>query len=83
MPEQQIDQVDVEAVRAQATEVAKAEFAKTSAEILALGAKHNKRDLANKAIGEGYSVEQFRGALLDVIGNDKPLEVAEPDISTR
>ena len=83
MSEQQIDQVDVEAVRAQATEVAKAEFAKTSAEILALGAKHNKRDLANKAIGEGYSVEQFRGALLDVIGNDKPLEVAEPDISPR
>jgi HK97 family phage major capsid protein len=46
---------------------------KEVAEMLALGAKHNQRGLADEAIGRGASIEQFRGMLLDKIG-DKPLE---------
>jgi len=45
-------------------------------EISALGAHHNKRDLADKAIQNGTNLEQFRGELLNTIANDKPLEVA-------
>ena len=45
-------------------------------EISALGAHHNKRDLADKAIQNGSNLEQFRGELLNTIANDKPLEVA-------
>ena len=45
-----------------------------SKEILDLAARHNKRDLADEAISEGLSVEEFRGVLLENISNDKPLE---------
>jgi len=45
-------------------------------EISALGAHHNQRDLADKAIQNGTNLEQFRGELLNTIANDKPLEVA-------
>lgn len=72
--------VNVDEARAEAAAEARAEYAKSTGEILALGAKHNRRDLAEGAIGKGRTVEQFRGELLDVIGNAQPLEVAEPDI---
>lgn len=61
---------DVEAVKA---EVARA-TAKNAADILALGARHNKRDMAEDAIRSGKSIEQFRGELLEAIGTDKPLD---------
>lgn len=73
------DQVDVESVRTEE----RAAYSKQCAEIIALGAKHNSRDLANDAIGKGYSIEQFRGLLLEKIGDAKPLELAEPDISPK
>jgi HK97 family phage major capsid protein len=44
--------------------------------ILDLAARHNVRDLGEKAVREGASVEQFRGALLDVVAErGKPLSV--------
>lgn len=55
-------------------ERARADFQKNASSILALGAKHNKRDLAEKAIGDGLSIEQFRGVVLDAIA-DAPLEM--------
>lgn len=42
-------------------------------EIFDLAAKHNKRDLADKAIREGATAAQFRHILLDAIA-DKPME---------
>ena len=63
--------IDLDAVKAEAVRAAR----KNDAEILAIAAKHNKRDLANEAIAKGMSVDAFRGALLDAIGN-KPLDVA-------
>ncbi|HIF33365.1 MAG TPA: phage major capsid protein, partial [Planctomycetaceae bacterium] len=76
-------EVNVEEVRAEAAAEARTEYAKATGEILALGAKHNRRDLAEAAIGKGHSVEQFRGVLLEAIGDAKPLEVAEPDIAPK
>ena len=58
-------EVNVEEVRAEAAAEARTEYAKATGEILALGSKHNRRDLAEDAIGKGLSVEQFRGVLLE------------------
>jgi len=79
--EMEQEKVDVEQVRTQAADDARAAYSKQVTEIIALGAKHNKRSLADEAIGKGYSIEQFRGLLLEKIGDAKPLEVAEPDLT--
>jgi len=68
--ESKMDEVNMDAVRAEAAAAA----ARNAADIVALGARHNKRDLAEAALRAGKSIEQFRGELLDVIGSDKPLE---------
>ena len=64
------ENIDLDAVRAEAAKSA----SKNAKEIMTLARKHNKADLGEDAIGRGVSIEQFRGELLDVIGNDKPLE---------
>jgi HK97 family phage major capsid protein len=46
---------------------------KEISEIIALATRHNQRSLAEDAISRGASIEQFRGLLLEKIG-DKPLE---------
>jgi HK97 family phage major capsid protein/HK97 family phage prohead protease len=63
-------QVDVR----QVSESAKAEALASVSEIIALGKHHNQRDLAEKAIERGVTVEQFRGELLEAVRNDQPLE---------
>jgi len=72
--ENEKQEINLDEVRSQSADAAKKEMAKNSKEILDLAAKHNKRDLAHKAIGEGISVEEFRGVLLENISNDTPLE---------
>lgn len=71
MTEEVKNNVDLDAVKAEAVRAAR----KNDAEILAIAAKHNKRDLANEAINKGMTVDAFRGVLLDAIG-DAPLDVA-------
>ena len=66
--------VNVDEIREAASEAAKRDFQKNAGEIIKLAQKHNRRDLADKAIGDGLSVEQFRGVLLDAIGEGTPLE---------
>ncbi len=66
--------INIEEVRTQTVDEAKAEFKRNSKEIIDLAARHNKRDLADKAISNGISVEEFRGVLLENISNDTPLE---------
>ena len=66
------DEVNLDAVRAEAAAAA----ARNAADIVALGARHNASDLAQKALAEGRSIDQFRGELLEKIGN-KPLENKE------
>lgn len=67
--EDKMSDIDLEAVKAEAAKAA----ARNASEIVALGAKHNKRDLADAALAAGKSIDQFRGELLEAIGNT-PLE---------
>ncbi len=72
--EDEMSEVELNEVREKAAEAAKRDFQKNAQEIINLAVKHNRRDLADLAIGDGLSVEQFRGVLLDAIGEGKPLE---------
>ena len=83
MTEEVKQEINLDEVREQSAAEAKAEFVKNSKEIMDLAAKHNRRDLADKAIQDGVSVEEFRGVLLDNIANDKPLETAEIGMSKK
>ena len=65
--------IDIAAVEADARKAAQ----KNAAQIVELGARHNKSDLAQRAISEGKSIEEFRGELLEVIGSDRSLESQE------
>ena len=76
-------EVNVDEIRKQTSDEVKAEIAKSNDEILELGARHNKSDLARKAIREGQSLEQFRGVLLNAIGTDKPLETPEVGLTEK
>lgn len=63
------NQIDIDAVKADAARAA----AKETAEMYRLAAKHNVRDIADQFVGEGRSLNEFRGELLNHIGN-KPID---------
>ena len=63
------NQIDIDAVKADAARAA----AKDTAEMYRLAAKHNVRDIADQFVGEGRSLNEFRGELLNHIGN-KPID---------
>lgn len=65
--------VNLDEVRAEAAKAAAADAHRNSKEIMSLARRHNKADLGVEAIGRGVSIEEFRGELLEVIGNE-PLE---------
>lgn len=67
------ESIDIAAVEADARKAAQ----KNAAQIVELGARHNKSDLAQRAISDGKSIEEFRGELLEVIGSDRSLESQE------
>ncbi len=77
MTEEVKNEINLDEVREQSVAEAKADFVRNSKEIMDLAVRHNRRDLADKAIQDGNSVEEFRGILLDQIATDKPLETAE------
>lgn len=64
------ENIDLDAVRAEAAKSA----SKNAKDIMTLARKHNKADLGEAALGRGIDIAEFRGELLDVIGNDKPLD---------
>jgi HK97 family phage major capsid protein len=68
-----MSQVDIAAVEAQARQSA----SKNAAQILELGQRHGQSELAHKAIAEGTSIEEFRGAVLEKIGSQRALEAQE------
>ncbi len=70
---------DIAAVEAEARKAAQ----RNAAQIVELGAKHSRSDLAQKAISEGRSIEEFRGELLDVIGSTRALEEKEIGMSKK
>lgn len=77
---EEIKNFDEKAIRSEENAKAKAEALRSAKEILDLGKHHNQRELAEDAIANGLSIEQFRGVLLDNISNDKPLETAPADL---
>ena len=64
------ENIDLDAVRAEAAKSA----SKNAKEIMSLARKHNKADLGEDALSRGIDIAEFSGELLDVIGNDKPLD---------
>ena len=64
------ENIDIDAVRAEAAKSA----SRNAKDIMTLARKHNKADLGEAALGRGINLDEFRGELLDVIGNDKPLD---------
>lgn len=73
-----MSEVNLDAVRAEAAKAA----SDNAAEIVKLGQRHNKADLAGAAIAAGKSIDQFRGELLEVIGN-QPLDNKEIGLSKK
>ena len=74
-----MSEVDIAAVEAEARKAAQ----KNAAQIVELGARHQRSDLAQKAIQDGKSVEEFRGELLDVIGSQRALENTDLGLSKK
>lgn len=67
--EKEMSEIDMDAVRQEAAKAAR----RDAKDIMTLARKHNKADMGEDAIGRGVSVDEFRGELLDAIGNE-PLE---------
>jgi len=63
------ENIDLEAVKAEAAKTAQ----RNAKDIMTLARKHNKADLGEEALGRGLSIDEFRGELLESIGN-QPLE---------
>ena len=77
--EQIMSEVDVQAVEAQARQAAQ----KNAAQIVELGSRHNKSEMAQRAISEGVSIEEFRGQLLEEIGSIAAVEDQEIGLSRK
>jgi len=77
--EQIMSEVDVQAVEAQARQAAQ----KNAAQIVELGSRHNKSEMAQRAISEGVSIEEFRGQLLEEIGSIGAVEDQEIGLSRK
>ncbi len=69
-PKVETPQVNVE------EQIAKARKDETARikEITSLGSRHNCSDLASKAVNDDVSIAQFRGIVLNKLGDAKPLE---------
>jgi len=72
-----MSEVNLDAVKAEAQQAAQ----KNAAQIVELGARHNKSDMAREAIASGQSIDEFRGALLESIGSTTALESQEIGLS--
>jgi len=69
-PKVETPQVNVE------EQIAKARKDETARvkEIQSLGSRHNCKDLADKSVNDGTSLAQFRGVVLNKLGEAKPLD---------
>jgi HK97 family phage major capsid protein len=77
--EDKMSEVDIAAVEADAKKAAQ----RNAAQIVELGARHSRSDLAQKAISEGKSIEEFRGELLEVIGSERALEAQDVGLTEK
>ncbi|MBX3605367.1 MAG: phage major capsid protein [Piscinibacter sp.] len=82
------DQAVLEKARTEARDEARKAEQLRVKEILALATRHNLREIGEKAINDGTSLELFRGLMLDELhkrGSDRPLEqhASHLDLSER
>lgn len=73
-------QIDVTGIKKQAREDARKEELARCREIQEIGDKHNLRDLARKFTQEGGTVDAFRCAVLEEVGNATPIALPNPKI---
>ena len=74
-----MSEIDLDAVRAEAAKAAQ----KNAKEIMTLARKHNKASMGEEALGRGVSIDEFRGELLEAIGNeplDTPAHVVDAPV---
>ncbi|MBT9168755.1 MAG: hypothetical protein DDT19_02103 [Syntrophomonadaceae bacterium] len=71
-----IDSVDIEKIKA---DTRGAEMSRVR-EILAVGEQHNCKELAEKAIRDGTSLEAFRQVVLESVYKAKPIDTLNPEI---
>ena len=74
-----MSEIDLDAVRADAAKAAQ----KNAKEIMTLARKHNKASMGEEALGRGVSIDEFRGELLEAIGNeplDTPAHVVDAPV---
>lgn len=81
--ERKMSEVDIMAVKAEAAAEAAKTAQRNASEIVALGARHGVQDMAQKAIAEGRSIEEFRGEVLEKIGSQRALEEKEIGMSKK
>lgn len=81
--ERKMSDIDINAVKAEAAAEAAKTAQRNASEIVALGARHNVQDMAQKAIAEGRSIEEFRGEVLEKIGSQRALEEKEIGLSKK
>jgi len=81
--ERKMSEVDIMAVKAEAAAEAAKTAQRNASEIVALGARHGVQDMAQKAISEGRSIEEFRGEVLEKIGSARALEEKEIGMSKK
>ena len=74
-----MSEVNLDAVKAEAQQAAQ----KNAAQIVELGARHNKSDMARDAIAKGQSIDSFRGELLESIGSTNALESQDIGMSEK
>lgn len=75
-----ITQANVDEARQQAAKEARENEQARRKTIMELGQRHNRRDLADKAIDEGKSFADFQGIMLDAVGNARPLNAVPAEV---
>ena len=75
--------VDAGALRRVSEQKIREEITRTNSQILELGVKAGKRDLADDAIRQGLSVEQFRGILIEEMVNNPFPTAHQVDMSKK
>lgn len=75
--------INLDEVRAEAAADAAKTVQRNAKEIMILARKHNKADMGEDALGRGLSLDEFRGELLEAIGNeplDTPAHVVDAPV---
>ena len=71
--DESMSDINLDEVRSEAAAEAAKAARRDAKDIMTLARKHNRADLGEEALGRGATLDEFRGQLLDAIG-DKPID---------